>query len=805
VATVAAWVRFSVRRQGRSLALLALLVALSGATVLGAVAGARRGSSAVARLQAATLPATAVVLPNEPGFDWDAVADLPEVVAVAPFVVSYMWSIDGVDRGSYGFPFTTADILTTIERPVILQGRNLDVTRADEVLVTRQFVRATGLTVGDTVRITLPTPEENATTTPDPPSAERPELAATIVGVGESPWFSDLPGQEGGGIMLSPGVAAAYPDNLIGRQAPGDLNYLNALVRLAGGEADLPALERDLARLTGRSDIEIWNLGEQARVVQRHVDFESRWLLAFGAAALVASLFLVGQAAVRLAASDAADLQIARALGMAAHQATVAGALGTVLAGVAGAPLATLGAVVASRWTPIGTAGYVEPDPGTAADWTVMAIGGSAIVLLVALGALWSTRRALVATGGHPRRRGSLIAARIGRSGLGTPIEVGARLALEPGRGRSAVPVAPALVGAVFGVLGVVAASSFSSGVDDAAGNPERFGQVADADLFLGVNDASLAGDDVTPLIDAIARSPDVASVVDTRTSVATIGDEGDTVSLWEYHPPPQGMRAIGIAGRLPETRDEIALGPATLDAVGASVGDSITLTGTRGRRQFTVTGTAFLVQGPHNGYAEGGWVTSDGFDRVDEGFTYRLALVDLQPGVDAGEAIARVDAELSAVDPTFDGALETIDPPEEIALLAQVRRLPLALAVFLAVLAIAAVGHSLTTAVRRRAGDLAMLRALGMTRRQTRLVVATQATVLALVGLIFGVPLGLLVGMRVWRAIAELTPLFYVTPWAAWVLALVGPVALLTANLLAAWPARRAARMAVAHTLRRE
>ncbi|MGH9117086.1 MAG: hypothetical protein ACRD0A_04185, partial [Acidimicrobiales bacterium] len=54
----------------------------------------------------------------------------------------------------------------------------------------------------------------------------------------------------------------------------------------------------------------------------------------------------------------------------------------------------------------------------------------------------------------------------------------GSGVAAAAARGRQAVPVRPALVGAVIGVLGVVAAFTFSSGVSDAAGNPARFGQV---------------------------------------------------------------------------------------------------------------------------------------------------------------------------------------------------------------------------------------------------------------------------------------------------------------------------------------
>jgi ABC-type lipoprotein release transport system permease subunit len=93
----------------------------------------------------------------------------------------------------------------------------------------------------------------------------------------------------------------------------------------------------------------------------------------------------------------------------------------------------------------------------------------------------------------------------------------------------------------------------------------------------------------------------------------------------------------------------------------------------------------------------------------------------------------------------------------------------------------------------------------MGMTQRQCRWVVVTQATVLAVVGLVFGVPLGLAIGRSVWRVVADYTPIAYVPPVAVLTLLLIAPGALLLANLLAAWPGRRAARLRVAHILRTE
>jgi ABC-type antimicrobial peptide transport system permease subunit len=117
----------------------------------------------------------------------------------------------------------------------------------------------------------------------------------------------------------------------------------------------------------------------------------------------------------------------------------------------------------------------------------------------------------------------------------------------------------------------------------------------------------------------------------------------------------------------------------------------------------------------------------------------------------------------------------------------------------------VAAVGHAVATAVRRRRRDLAVLRALGVTRWESRAIVLIQGTVLAIVGLALGVPLGLALGRTLWRSVADTTPVEYLPPVAVWALVLVGPVAIVAANLLAAWPSQRAASMRVAQVLRTE
>jgi hypothetical protein len=261
--------------------------------------------------------------------------------------------------------------------------------------------------------------------------------------------------------------------------------------------------------------------------------------------------------------------------------------------------------------------------------------------------------------------------------------------------------------------------------------------------------------------------------------------------------------------GRLPAAADEVLLAPKTLTALNAGVGDDLTLTGSaHGRQTLRVVGEGFVPVGPHNGYADGGWLSSAGFDSLfGRTFKFHLGLISIAPGLDEHDTAALLQQRANRALPAADGGvdIEPAEVPTEVAEIREVRTLPLVLGGFLGLLAIGAVGHALATAVRRRSHDLAVLRALGMTQWQCRWTVIAQATVLALVGLVFGVPVGLALGRTVWRVVADYTPLQYVAPLAASAMLLIWPAALFVANLLAAWPGRRAARLRISTVLRAE
>jgi ABC-type lipoprotein release transport system permease subunit len=142
--------------------------------------------------------------------------------------------------------------------------------------------------------------------------------------------------------------------------------------------------------------------------------------------------------------------------------------------------------------------------------------------------------------------------------------------------------------------------------------------------------------------------------------------------------------------------------------------------------------------------------------------------------------------------------------PVPDVANLASVRSLPMLLAGFLTLLALGAVGHALLTGSKRRASELAILRALGLTPRQAGACIGWQAAVVAIVGVVVGVPLGLALGRVIWRTVADAVPVVYVRPFTPWALLAI-PATVTLVGALSLLPARTAARLPTAQTLHAE
>lgn len=142
---------------------------------------------------------------------------------------------------------------------------------------------------------------------------------------------------------------------------------------------------------------------------------------------------------------------------------------------------------------------------------------------------------------------------------------------------------------------------------------------------------------------------------------------------------------------------------------------------------------------------------------------------------------------------------------PAEIENYRSIGATPAFLAAGLAAGAVVALGLTLIASVRRRRRDLALLKALGLTRRQLMSCVAWQSTAAVAVGIVGGIPAGVALGRWLWILFAQQ---IYAVPRAtvpALSLVYVGLSALVLANLVAALPGRHASRTPAAIVLRTE
>ena len=270
-----------------------------------------------------------------------------------------------------------------------------------------------------------------------------------------------------------------------------------------------------------------------------------------------------------------------------------------------------------------------------------------------------------------------------------------------------------------------------------------------------------------------------------------------------------KGHMALAVLhGRAPSGVNEIAFGPSTMEELKLHIGERVAV-GSSHDRTVRVVGEALLPATSHTDYNQSGWMTAAGLhaalpsakelspDDVQEYVLVRWAAHTSVPS-----ARHRLEALGGGSEAWFSSPVMF---PESVVDLGRLRSLPLALGVFFALLGCATVAHTLVTTVRRRRSELAVLRSLGFTRRQSRLAIAWQATLIAVAGVVVGVPLGIVAGRLTWRWFADSFPVVYVPPFALVAVVVVVPAAIVVANLLAAGPARSAARIRPAEALHAE
>jgi hypothetical protein len=452
---------------------LALLVAVAGGAVLAAAAGARRTSSAYPRFLRASHASDLLVSPaglGTAGF-YRALARQPGVALVGRGIGL---NVQPADRaGRLDWAATTEApagrvLGNDLDAPRVLAGRLPRPDRAGEIAVDQIAAAALHLRVGSTLAMdALPNAGLPGSGSGPGPAVSPRSLRERVVGIVVTRSSIDP-------VTDSDKVASILATPALTHQlGPGYLAFDGAFVKLKPGTTagQVSREAQALARRFPATQGQVYVADESAQVatIERGIRPEAIALAIFALALACTALLIVGQAATRLLLAAGADNPVLAALGMTRGQLVAAALIEVVVAGTAGAILAAGVAVAASPLMPIGAARLAEPGPGVSADWLVLSAGALIIVVLLAARSLWPAWRLASVRGTAAREaaagpaRRSWLAGWLAGAGAPVTVTAGARLAMEPGRGRTAVPVRAALAGTTLSVLAVTAAFTFGA------------------------------------------------------------------------------------------------------------------------------------------------------------------------------------------------------------------------------------------------------------------------------------------------------------------------------------------------------
>jgi hypothetical protein len=610
-------------------------------------------------------------------------------------------------------------------------------------------------------------------------------------------------------------------------------------IKVDDGSKNVGVVERELARIipTGLQST-LHATAPVAAKADRTLKPIAIALGVFAGVALLAALLIATQAISRRQRESAEEVTVLRALGATPTTTAADGLIGTLGAIVLGSLLAAVVAVALSPLSPLGPVRPVYPDTGVSADWVVL--GAGLVVLIGGLGAI----AIVLAYRGAPHRVAqrhrlllpskSKVAQAAAAAGLSAPGVVGVRMALESGRGRTAVPVRSALAGTALAVALVVATVTFGSSLQTLVKTPALYGW----NWTYMLNQVGSGSAGVPPQALALLHhAPDVAAATGVDYNDLDIDGQNFPFLFGDTH---ASISPPILSGHALDGTDQIVLGAATMAQLHKHLGETVEVTyGTRKDAptdipptRLTIVGTATMpavgfatIVADHTSMGTGALVS---FDVLPPAFRkailtpYRtlngpnLVFVRLRAGVapKVGRAnlqrIANIANEEFAAVPGGAGIGNTIvvqgvQRPVEIVNYRTMGAIPALLVAGLAVGAVAALALTLAATVRRRQRDLALLRTLGFTQRQLAAAVAWQASVAAVVGIVVGIPVGAIIGRWLWDLFAR--QIYAVPEPTVPVLSLVliAAGALVLANIVAAIPARAASRTPAALMLRAE
>jgi ABC-type lipoprotein release transport system permease subunit len=798
VAAILLLARRDLLRRWRSALALTLLVGAVGAIVLAFAAGAHRSSTALQRFVTYSRVSDAEVDVTDPTpAELQAFRRVPQVADFAP-LAAFALTPHGLPNLKNAATIDSR-LGTVVDRARLVKGRFANPAAPNEVVIGEGLSAQLHIGIGDQLEADTITPAQLALAfqNKSPGAPAGPLIRLRIVGIYRRPL--DL-----GDLSASGGVVIETPAFIHKYQGRVALYTTVLRVRTRDGARDVPAVAAAARRVFGEHFASAVDVSAEAHGAADAIDVLTLALWIFAAIAGTAGAVAISIVVARDLAHAEVDQSTLTGLGLTRRQRIAALFLRVAVVAAGGVVVAMVGSVALSPMFPIGLARRAEPNPGLHIDGLVLGIGLVGIAAFVALvGILAAGRVSRSASGAfasRARRPRRTLVDLVAGSGLRPSAANGIRMAFEPGRGATAVPVRSAFAGAVFGVVGLTVVFGFSASLDHLSAHPRLYGSTWD---FKAPDNT------FTPRCDAgdygMSAVPGVAAVAGVCYQLG-LPIDGRPTTGWGFTPIRGTIEPEIVSGRAPTGPDDVALGAATMRALHKKIGDRVTVRGPKTSKEFQIVGQVVLPelqQGDIQPLADGAAFTGAGVAPVSDPEDHTRYLIGrFVPGADRAEVERRIDAMPQFNVPpnqsayVVDHGVSGSTRPPEVERLRSISWFPPLLAVLVSILALVAVGHALVTTAHRRRSELALLKTFGFRRRQVRATLAWQATTLAVAGLVVGMPLGVLVGNLVWRWVANSLGIAPAAIVPAISLAAMVPVVVVLVNVIAFWPARTAARI---------
>ena len=379
-------------------------------------------------------------------------ADLTAYGLVVPDA-PYFQSIGAPTDGRFG---------DVVDRDRLVAGRSIDPAAPDEVTIGEGLAARLRLAVGEHLDVESYSPaqiHDILNHVPDVGQPAGPRIRLRVVGIVRRPLDLGEQMASGGLVVFSRAFDPHYGDRV---GVFGDRIRL----RTDHGAADVPEVVAASKRILGDSLFIAQGLAVDAQGASNAIDVLALALWIGAGVAALAGVVTIAIVLTREVSLVSVDLETLHELGCDRRQLVAVSAVPGLVVAAVGGLLAGVLAAAASPLFPFGVARRADPTVGLHADWAVLLLGVVAVVLVVLVIAFVVARRATrwssVRAAASRPARASVVADRMAAAGLAPPLASGVRMALEPGRGRTAVPVRTAFVAAAVGVLGVTAVLVFA-------------------------------------------------------------------------------------------------------------------------------------------------------------------------------------------------------------------------------------------------------------------------------------------------------------------------------------------------------